>query len=82
MWQTMGSSGPVFNDSLNNVISGETVPTVDDSEYPPLLGLLQAQHKQTSQTNYRPVPLLNDPVHLETHYVNTLTIELSSNTCL
>lgn len=36
----MGRDGPVFNDSLNNVISGETVPTVDGSEYPPLLGLL------------------------------------------
>lgn len=28
------------------------------------------------------MPLLNDPVHLETLYSNTLTIELSSNTCL
>lgn len=40
MQQMMGSGGPVFNDSLNDVISGEIVPTVDGSEYPPLLGLL------------------------------------------
>lgn len=34
------SPSPVFYDSLDNVISGETVPTIDGPEYPPLLWFL------------------------------------------
>lgn len=41
---------PVFDDSLDDVISGETVPAVDGPEDPPQLRLLGGDGTHTAST--------------------------------